>query len=162
MGECSGPDAQRAEAGEKAHGHHVLHGHVGDAHAAALLDAFQKVLDKSVHPLAQTLEHDKSQRDPQDGIKHAEGLPRVSPRRCVPVAWEESRKKQKWVMQKHVRVLLYAVQISFCLQTWPSKKSSKESASPAKKSIEHAQCVCSLILFGLKDYGRRGVQLVWS
>lgn len=86
MGEGSGPDAQRADAGEESYGHHVLHGHVDDAHAAALLDTLQEVLDKSVHPLAQTLEHDKSQRDSQDGIKHAKGLPCVGPRRCMPVA----------------------------------------------------------------------------
>lgn len=89
MGEGSGADAQRSHAGEEAHGHHVLHGHVGDAHAAALFDPLQEVLDKSVHPLAQALEHDKSQRDPQDGIKHAEGLAGVGPGRRVAVAWEE-------------------------------------------------------------------------
>lgn len=86
MGECSGPDAQRANAGEKSHRHHVLHGHISDAHAAALLDAFQKVLDKSVHPLAQALKHDKSQRDSQDGVKHAKSLSCIGPWRRVPVA----------------------------------------------------------------------------
>lgn len=52
MGEGGGADAQRADAGEEPHGHHVLHGDIGDAHAAALLDALQEVLDESVHPLA--------------------------------------------------------------------------------------------------------------
>ena len=91
MGEGSRSYAQCANAGEESHGHHVLHGHVGDAHAAALLDALQEVLDKSVHPLTQTLEHDKSQRDSQDGIKHAKGLPCVGPRSCVPITWGERR-----------------------------------------------------------------------
>lgn len=77
MGKGCRPDAERANAGEEAYCHHVLHGHVGDAHAAALLNAFQEVLDKSVHPLAQTLEHDEGQRDAQHGVEHAEGLPRV-------------------------------------------------------------------------------------
>lgn len=86
MGEGGGADAQRADAGEEPHGHHVLHGHVGDAHAAALLDSLQEVLDKRVHPLAQTLEHDQSQRDSQHGVKHAEGLAGVGPRRRVPIA----------------------------------------------------------------------------
>lgn len=87
MGEGRRSDAQRADAGEESHSHHVLHGHVGDPHAAALLDALQEVLDKSVHPLAQTLEHDKSQRDSQDCVKHAKSLARVSPWCCMPVAW---------------------------------------------------------------------------
>lgn len=91
MGEGSSPDAQRAHAGEESYGHHVLHGHICDAHATALLDTLQEVLDKSVHPLAQTLKHDKSQRDSQDGIKHAKGLPCVGPRRSMPITWEESR-----------------------------------------------------------------------
>jgi len=86
VGEGGGADAQRADAGEEAHRHHVLHGHVGDAHAAALLDALQEVLDERVHPLAQALEHDESQGDSQDGVKHAKGLPRVGPRRRMPVA----------------------------------------------------------------------------
>ncbi len=86
MGEGGSPNAQRADTGEESYGHHVLHGYVGDAHATALLDTLQEVLDKSVHPLAQTLKHDKSQRDSQDGIKHAKGLPCVSPRRCMAIA----------------------------------------------------------------------------
>lgn len=86
MGERGGADAQRADAGEKSHRHHVLHGHIRDAHSAALLDAFQEVLDERVHPLAQALEHDEGQRDSKDSVKHAEGLPRIGPRRCMPIA----------------------------------------------------------------------------
>lgn len=91
MGEGSSPDAQGADAGEESYGHHVLHGHIGDAHATALLDPLQEVLNKSVHPLAQTLKHDKSQRDSQDGIKHAKGLPCIGPRRCMAIAWKRKQ-----------------------------------------------------------------------
>lgn len=93
MRESSGSDAQRANAGEKSHGHHVLHGHVSDSHTAALLDAFKEVLDKSVHPLTQTLEHNKGQRDSQDSIKHAEGLPGIGSRCCMPITWKKKVEK---------------------------------------------------------------------
>lgn len=95
MGEGSSSNAQRADAGEESHGHHVLHGHISDAHATALLDALQEVLDKSVHPLTQTLEHDKSQRDSQDGIKHAKGLPCVSSWSRMPITWEKRRRRAR-------------------------------------------------------------------
>lgn len=86
MGEGSSSNAQRADAGEEPHRHHVLHRNISDAHATALLDTLQEVLDKSIHPLTQTLEHDKSQRDSQDGIKHAKGLPCVGPWRCMAIS----------------------------------------------------------------------------
>lgn len=86
MRESSSSNAERADAGEKSYGHHVLHGHVCDAHPTAFLDAFEEILDECVHPLAKALEHDESQRDSKDSVKHAEGLSRVSPRSCMPVA----------------------------------------------------------------------------
>lgn len=38
MWKSSGPNAKCSDAGEKAHGYHVFHGHVRDAHPTALLD----------------------------------------------------------------------------------------------------------------------------
>lgn len=143
MGEGGRPDAERADAGEESHGHHVLHGHVCDAHAAALFDAFQEVLDKSVHPLAQALKHDKSQRDSQDGIKHAKGLACVGPRRRVPVAWEESREtagishaERSDQSAGHSRSdggVTGSPQITFCLQTWRSGIYIEKGAANAAK-----------------------------
>lgn len=106
MWEGRSPDAQRADAGEESHGNHVLHGHVGDAHTATLLDTLQEVLHKSVHPLAETLEHDKSQRDSQDGIKHAKGLPCVGSWRCMPVSWEKSRQTEEISDAEHFWMLV--------------------------------------------------------
>ena len=92
VGEGGGAHAQRADAGEEAHRHHVLHGHVGDAHAAALLDALQQVLDEGVHALAQALEHHQRQRDAQHGVEHAEGLASIGARGRVPVTWRTKHK----------------------------------------------------------------------
>lgn len=178
MGECSGPDAQRANAGEKSHRHHVLHGHISDAHAAALLDAFQKVLDKSVHPLAQALKHDKSQRDSQDGVKHAKGLSCIGPWRRVPVAWEESRKTAEIsdAERRQVRAGFDATSAIVTVYSKSPRSAFVDKHDQARNLLKSLQavpkevlnrhmpqkCVCSLILFGLKDYGRRDVQLVWS
>lgn len=171
MGEGCCPDAERADAGEESDSHHVLHGHVGDAHAAALLDTFQEVLDESVHPLAETLKHNKSQRDSQDGIKHAEGLSCISPRRCMTITWEDSRQTEE-----------ISAGWSSC-GIMSAFHCSRSPASPSVYKHDHARttqkslcalpkgilnrcmpqkCVCSLILFGLKDYGKWIVQLVRS
>lgn len=172
MGEGSCPDAERADAGEESYGHHVLHGHVSDAHATALFDTFQEVLDKSVHPLAQTLKHDKSQRDSQDGIKHAKGLSCVGPWRCMPIAWKESRQTAEISDVERFR--------QSAGRLWSGGGITRSPRSPVvykhdqagniQKSLPKGilnRCtpqkwVCSLILFGLKDYGKWIVQLVRS
>lgn len=178
MGEGSSSNAQRADAGEESHGHHVLHRHISDAHATALLDTLQEVLDKSVHSLTQTLEHDKSQRDSQDGIKHAKGLPCISSWRRMPITWEKGRRIAKI---NHEEKICQSTGCLWGVTTWPHYSKSPRSAFVYKhdqarnlpKSVwalpkgllnrgMPQKCVCSLILFGLKDYGKRGVQLVRS
>lgn len=83
---CS--NAECPHAGEETHSDHVFHGDLGAPHATALFDAFQEVLDKGVHALAQALEHDECQWDPQDRVEHAKGLPRVRPWGSMSVTWE--------------------------------------------------------------------------
>lgn len=83
---CS--NAECSHAGEETHSDHVFHGDLGAPHPTALFDAFQEVLDKGVHALAQALEHDECQWDPQDRIEHAKGLPRIRPWGSVSITWE--------------------------------------------------------------------------
>ena len=93
LGEGGRADAQRPHAGEEAHGHHVLHGHLRVAQATAPLDALQQVAHERVHPLAQALEHDQRQGDAQHRVEHAEGLARVRAGSSVPVTCREEVRK---------------------------------------------------------------------
>lgn len=85
VGERHGSHAQRAQAGEEAHRHHVGHGDLGVAQRQALLGLVQQVPDEGVDPLAQALEHDQGERDPQEGVEHAEHFPRVGAGRSMAV-----------------------------------------------------------------------------
>lgn len=91
--EGGGADAQRSHAGEEPDRHHVLHGHVRDAHPTALLDTLQQVLDECVHALTQTLEHHERQRDSQNCVEHAECLPRISTRSRMAIAWGKTQQQ---------------------------------------------------------------------
>lgn len=44
-------------------------------HSQALLGLVQQVPDEGVDPLTQALEHDQGERDPQEGVEHAEHFP---------------------------------------------------------------------------------------
>lgn len=75
MGEGHSPHAQGAHAGEEAHRYHVPHGDLGPPHSQAALGLVQQVPDQRVDPLPEALEHDQGQRNPQEGVEHAEDLP---------------------------------------------------------------------------------------
>ena len=64
-------------AGYDANDSRVDHGHLGAPHAKAPLQAVKQVPDKGVDPLADTLEHDQSERDTQESVDHAEQLPSI-------------------------------------------------------------------------------------
>ncbi|KAF3860690.1 hypothetical protein F7725_000945 [Dissostichus mawsoni] len=63
------PNTQCSNAGQEAHQHHVLHGHLGAATAQALLHLMEQIADKCVHPFSQALEHDQSERNAQHSMR---------------------------------------------------------------------------------------------
>lgn len=86
VGECGSPNAKGADAGEESNGDHIGHRYFWPSHAKALLDAVQEVPHKGVDPFAQTLKHDQSEWDSQQGIEHTKDFPTISARGCMSIA----------------------------------------------------------------------------
>lgn len=53
----------------------------------------EQVPNKGVDPFTNTLEHDQSERDAQEGVEHAEHLPYVCAGGCMAISWGEKKEK---------------------------------------------------------------------